>query len=204
MSSNDNSWKELALPDLFRRLQNIIRPGYVSAVDYAKARIRVKFSENLESNWIPWHSGRAGGTKNWDAPELGEQVVMLSPSGDTSMAIALVGIFSNDNPANGDSADVFRKTFKDGTVIEYDCAAHAMKAKIASNGTAEIEAPGGLAIKGDVSIDGNVSISKQLDVREDITSMGEVTAMKAGAPVNETTHKHTHPYGPTDSPIPGT
>jgi phage baseplate assembly protein V len=203
MSGTDEGWEELALPDMQRRVQNMLRPGEVSQVDYAKARIRVKHGD-LESNWIPWATGRAGKNKFWSPPEIGEQVLLLSPGGDMSRAIALPGIYSDSNPANGDNGNLFRMTFENGTVIEYDREGNALKAVLKSGGTAVIEATGGITLKGDVTIEGNVDISKALNVQEDIQAMGEVTSFNAGAPINETTHIHPHPLGPTSSPTPGT
>jgi len=204
MSATDEGWEALAIPDMLRRLLNIVRPGEVSKVDYAKARIRVKHGD-LESNWIPWATGRAGGNKIWSPPEVGEQVLMLSPGGDMSRAIAVVGIFSDDNEANGDSGDLFRMTFKNGTVIEYDREANELKATLKAGGKATIEASGGITLKGDITLDGSITLTGDIDLNGALTAQGNVISLGTGAPVTLSTHMHpTAAVGPPSPPTPGT
>lgn len=206
MSATDEGWEALAFPDMLRRLMNVVRPGEVSKVDYAKARIRVKHGD-LESNWIPWATGRAGGNKIWSPPEIGEQVLMLSPGGDMSRAIAVVGIFSDDNEANGDSGDLFRATFKNGTVIEYDREANELKATLKAGGKATIEASGGITLKGDITLDGGITLTGDITLNGDLLAQGNVTSLGAGAPVTLSTHLHSGVLsgpGVTATPVPGT
>ena len=214
MSATNEGWKELAIPDMLRRVLNIVRPGEVSKVDYKKARIRVKHGD-LESNWIPWAAGRAGGNKIWSPPEVGEQVLMLAPGGDTSRAIALVGIFSDDNPANGDDGNLFRMTFKNGTVIEYDRDKNELNAKLKSGGKATIvadggmtiDASGGLTIKGDITLTGGITMTGDVLMNGNLLAQGHVTSLGVGAPVTLSTHLHTGVVpGPGDTllPKPGT
>lgn len=191
MSATDEGWEELALPDLIRRLQNVVRPGVVYEVDYAKARIKVKLGKEWISNWIPWGTARAGKNKDWCPPEIGEQVFILSPGGDTSRAVAITSIFSDENPGNANSGDIYRKTFENGTVIEYDRAGNSLKAVLKSGGTATIEATGGITLKGDVTIQGNVTTSGDVRLNGDMLAQGEVTTLRAGAPINLSTHIHT-------------
>ncbi|WP_296811303.1 hypothetical protein, partial [Thiocapsa sp.] len=44
----------------------------------------------------------------------------------------------------GTSPDLHRTIYADGAVIEYDRAAHALKATLPGGGTAEVTAPGGI------------------------------------------------------------
>lgn len=103
-----------------RRISNAIRYGVVKEADYEKALIRVELQDGeLLSDWIPWVTLRAGGDQFWWAPEVGEVMLLLAPSGELANAVALPAAFSNENQ-NGDRATVQRQTFEDGTVIEYD------------------------------------------------------------------------------------
>ncbi|MDQ7987287.1 phage baseplate assembly protein V [Pseudomonas sp. G34] len=114
---------------LARLIENLVRFGTIAEVDEPKARVRVKSGELL-TTWLPWLALRAGADRQWNPPTEGEQVVLLSPSGLLAQGIALTGLFSEANPANGDRAGLHRTTYRDGAVIEYDSVAHLLTATI--------------------------------------------------------------------------
>ena len=124
-----------------RRISNLIRYGVVKEADYEKALIRVELQDGeLLTDWIPWVTLRAGGDQFWWAPEVGEVMLLLAPSGELANAVALPAAFSNSNQ-NGDRATVQRQTFEDGTVIEYDREASTYTIDAtASSGTVIIKA----------------------------------------------------------------
>ena len=100
------------------------------AVDHAKARVRIKSGE-IETAWLPWSTGRASGAKRrWDPPEVGEQVVVLSPTGDMRQGLVLTGVFQQSAGAPSASADKDTTVYGDGTVIEYDRASHTLRADL--------------------------------------------------------------------------
>lgn len=138
--------------DSLRLLHNLIRLGTIAEVDAAAARVRVQSGDNL-TDWRPWLSARAGDSSEWNPPSVGEQVLLLSPSGDLAQAIVLTGIYSDANPAPADSETLWRRTFPDGTTITYDHAASHLN--IAVRGDAE------LSITGDatVSVSGSAAIT---------------------------------------------
>jgi phage baseplate assembly protein V len=124
--------------EIERRLSNVVRPGTVLEADYEKARIRVALGRN-KTAWLPWMTSRAGNDRTWHAPEVGEQVLVISPSGELSQGYVMPGgIYKNDFPANGDSETVSRTTYGDGAVIEYDREAHAYAATIPAGGSATV------------------------------------------------------------------
>jgi phage baseplate assembly protein V len=127
------------LGELERRLANVTRAGTILEADYAKARVRVKLGKNTTA-WLPWVSSRAGGDKTWHAPEVGEQVLVLSPAGDLCAGFVLGGVYKQDRPANADAATVSRTTYADGAVVEYDRAAHAYAISIPAGGKATVKA----------------------------------------------------------------
>ena len=116
--------------ELSRLVANLIRIGTVSDVDYAKARIRVQIAE-IRTDWVPWIEARAGTDVSWWAPEPGEQVMVLSPGGDTAQAVALPALFRAAAPPPADTADKRRVTFADGASVEYDRAAHVLTIALA-------------------------------------------------------------------------
>lgn len=133
MTARTEGIHELALPDLERRQANAIRMGTVLAVDYAAARVRIK-SGDIETAWLPWSTGRASGAKRrWDPPEVDEQVVVLSPTGDMRQGVVLTGVFQDAAGAPSASGDKDTTVYGDGTVIEYDRASHTLLADLGAS-----------------------------------------------------------------------
>lgn len=147
--------------DHSRRMSNVARYGTVAEADYTGATagfpaIRVQLQDGeILTDWVPWFSPRAGKDRVWDPPEVGEVVMMLAPSGELANGVAIPGLFSNGN-ANGDRAGLQRRTYDDGTVVEYDRQAHKLTIDAtASNGqvvvkgqTIQVEASGAVTVKG--------------------------------------------------------
>jgi phage baseplate assembly protein V len=130
-----------------RRISNVVRYGTVKEADYKKALIRVELQAGeLVTDWIPWVTLRAGKDKFWWAPEVGEVMLVLAPSGELANAVALPAAFSNENQ-NADRETIQRQTFDDGTVIEYDREAHKLKMDV--KGDVEIKATGNVTIIGE-------------------------------------------------------
>lgn len=145
--------------DHARRLANIARYGTVSEADYTGETagfpaIRVALQDGeILTDWMPWFTPRAGKDRVWDPPEVGEVVMILAPSGELANGVAIPGLFSDGN-ANGDRAGLERRTYDDGTVVEYDRETHTLMLdvkgdiKIKATGDIEIEADGNLKLVG--------------------------------------------------------
>ena len=117
--------------DLLRRLENMIRIGTIIDVDLSGEipLYRVKTGE-LETDWIAATVRRAGTAKTSHAYTVGEQVVMLSPSGDLGAALISHALNSDANPAPDNHATRDRVKYPDGAVIEYDPETHQLKADV--------------------------------------------------------------------------
>lgn len=105
--------------DLARLLRNLIRTGIVIDVDTARALCRVE-TGGITTDWLHWLTPRAGRSRTWWAPSVGEQVLMLAMGGELDTAFVLPGIYSDDYPAPSASADALHISFPDGAVIEYE------------------------------------------------------------------------------------
>ena len=92
------------LVEVDRRLANIVTLGSIAAVDVANAVAQVQIGGIL-TDWLPWLTARAGNDITWWAPEVGEQVVILSPSGDLAQGVVLPGLYQTAHPAPSNSAD---------------------------------------------------------------------------------------------------
>ncbi|WP_448684306.1 phage baseplate assembly protein V [Enterobacter cloacae] len=112
--NNLNSLQEIA-----RAIRNIIRTGIVTDVDLDEGLCRVQ-TGGIETTWLNWLTSRAGRSRVWWAPSVGEQVLLLAIGGELDTAFVLPGIFSDDHPAPSASPDAFHVSFPDGAVIEYD------------------------------------------------------------------------------------
>ena len=115
----------LELADLARRLTNILRPGTVEAIDHAAARVRIR-SGDILTDWLPWLTARAGATATWSPPPVGEQVLLLAPSGNLAAAIVLPALYADAHPAPSTSPNEHVMEFPDGAVITYNHAAGAL------------------------------------------------------------------------------
>ncbi|HDR2703969.1 TPA: phage baseplate assembly protein V [Enterobacter roggenkampii] len=115
------------LAEIQRLLRNLIRIGTVSAVNLDDGLCRVDTGKNT-TGWLHWLSARAGKTRSWNAPSVGEQVLILCLGGELDTGFVLPGIFSDDNPAPSASADALHWSFPDGAVIEYEPETGALSA----------------------------------------------------------------------------
>lgn len=161
---------EFEFSDLERRLALLIRYGTVQEADYAAARVRVAMGGAV-SHWLPWITLRAGGDRSWWAPEPGEQVLVLSPSGETAQGVVLGSIFRAAHPAPAASPDVDRRVYADGAVVEYDREAHRLHALIP--GDVILEASKGVNVKAGGSVVVNAGASAEITAPRIVLS-GEI------------------------------
>ena len=111
--------------ELARALRNMVRTGFVVETDLNAGRCRVQ-TGGIYTDWLQWLTQRAGRSRTWWAPSIGEQVLILAVGGELDTAFVLPGIFSDDNPAPSASADALHMAFPDGAVIEYEPATSAL------------------------------------------------------------------------------
>ncbi|MCS2172361.1 phage baseplate assembly protein V [Scandinavium sp. TWS1a] len=108
-----------SIQDIARAIRNLIRTGVVTAVDLDEGLCRVQ-TGGIQTTWLNWLTSRAGRSRTWWAPSVGEQVLILAVGGELDTAFVLPAIFSDDHPAPSVSADAFHIAFPDGAVIEYE------------------------------------------------------------------------------------
>lgn len=126
------------ITDLHRRVANLIRIGTIAEADHAASRARVAIGPLL-TDWRPWITQRAGQDVAHWVPEVGEQVVVLSPSGDLAQGVILPALHQAAVPDPASRPDIRRERYADGTDIAYDRAAHRLTIDLsAAGGTVEI------------------------------------------------------------------
>ncbi|NHB88866.1 phage baseplate assembly protein V [Photorhabdus tasmaniensis] len=85
------------LTELLRLLRNLIRTGVVTEVDTQRGVCRIA-TGNLETDWRPWLTMRAGNSRTWWAPSRGEQVLLLSVGGELTTSFVLPAVYSDQFP----------------------------------------------------------------------------------------------------------
>ena len=146
-----------ALSDLAKRLSNIIRIGTIFEINVQIAKARVKIGE-LETDFLPWANANSGSNNSWNPPEIDEQVIVLSPSGDLSQAVILPSIYKN-NASNSDQ-NIKSITYQDGSKISFNV----------SSGTLDLDLKGDVIIKvvGNANIEGdNINITASSNITLD-------------------------------------
>ncbi len=143
--------------DILRLIRNLIRIGVVTAVDANKG-CRVQTGD-LETDWLNWLTLRAGNTHTMNAPNVGEQVLILAIGGELTTAFVLTGIFSDECSEPTDSLTADHRTYSDGAVIEYEPASGQLKATGIK--TAIIDASDQISATTQVVI---VNAAKQIDL----------------------------------------
>lgn len=109
------------LTEIMRLITNLIRTGTVTEVDRENWLCRVKTGD-LETNWINWLTCRAGKSRTWWKPSVGEQVVLFSLGGNLETAFALPAIYSSQFEPPSDSVNASVTQYPDGGWFEYEPA----------------------------------------------------------------------------------
>lgn len=125
--------ESFSFSELDRKLANLIRVGTVKEADYKKARVRIQIGKIL-TDWLPWVTSRAGQDRNWSAPSVGEQVVLLSPSGEMAQGVVIPAIYQNKHPAPSDKETDVAFVFQDGSKAIYDKKEHHLSIFLITEG----------------------------------------------------------------------
>lgn len=100
---------ERRIAEIERRGRNRKRTGVVSEVDTKKGVARVKIMDGERgpylSPWMPWKEIASGGIKSHIPPTVGEQVDVVSESGDLTDAVIDMSTPSDANPRPHDGPD---------------------------------------------------------------------------------------------------
>lgn len=157
--------------ELNRKIANIIKQGVIAESDPARALVRVQHGE-LTSDWLPYFVPFAGGVSVHRPPSVGENCIILSPSGETANGMVLCGMASASFPSPAQSADETVVKFPDGAIINYNHSAGQMTLKAVAKLT--IDAPDTL-ITGNVVIQEMATINGPLTYTSGISGDGDAT-----------------------------
>lgn len=121
------------LAEIDRRLANVFRIGTIAALDATNALVQVDLGD-ITTDWLPWGTGRAGSTRKWSAPSVGEQVMVFSPSGELAAGIVGPSIFQDAHPAPSNNPNVDNVTFADGSSVNYDAGSNTLTVNVSGAG----------------------------------------------------------------------
>lgn len=97
------------IQEIERRFENRERTGTIAEIDAKKGLARVKLGEDEQgkpylSPWVPWKETAMGAIKTHFPPSVGEQVKIVSESGDMTDAVIDTSLPSSANPRPHDQA----------------------------------------------------------------------------------------------------
>ncbi|MFM2477320.1 phage baseplate assembly protein V [Celerinatantimonas sp. MCCC 1A17872] len=166
----------MTIAEINRRLDNLIRIGVISELDYSRAEFpcaRVSCGELL-THWLPLATVRAGSDGEHDPHEVGEQVIVLCPGGTLEQGVIIASLFSTNRPSPSTATTTHRRQYRDGAVIDYDTANHQLTATLPAGGKVTATASGGFTLIGDVKIVGNTAITGNLNAEGEMQSQGVI------------------------------
>jgi len=143
------------LTELARRLErleavvaNLNRVGVVTAVDQARARVRVRFDEadGVVSYWLPVGQAKTKGDREYWLPDVGTEVFCGFLSNGLEAGAVLRALYSTQDPPPVQDKDKWRMEWSDGSYFEYDRRTHKLLWHIA--GEVELKATGSFTING--------------------------------------------------------
>lgn len=146
--------------ELHRRLENLIRFGTIKAIYPGQPFTTVTVTIGaITTAKLRFLTLRAGKTKTWDPPSVGEEVMVISPSGVLEMGVAIAGLNNQDNPSPSKDMNKTIRIFEDGCIFTYDVSNHELTAILPPGGKATLTADGGVTVNGDTTINGNVQVN---------------------------------------------
>ena len=186
---NDNRGKQMSFnfSELDRRLHNLIRLGTIKGADYKNAKVRVEIGE-LVTDWLPWLTAIAGNDRNWSAPSIGEQVVVLSPSGEMAQGVVLSALYQQKYPPPTDNEKEHIVIFEDGAEVKYNKENNLLKFKIPKKGKIFLKVGSGLIGVSDSNITAKIASSSiELNGTEIKAEIGSSTLTLTGESIKMNT-----------------
>ena len=156
-------------PEISRAIAEIARIGTVCELEEGKSLVKIDLGDGLVSDLVPLMQISSPSVAMWVKPEIGEQVLLISPNGTAGKGIALRGIYNiqrlEPNDAKGNIAII---DFKDGLQIKYDGEKLTIKnsnsvelrsseLKIECSGNVELKAPTVKVNSTDISLGENAA-----------------------------------------------
>lgn len=147
-----------------RRLHNLATIGTVFAVNPDDCTMRLQVGDN-QTDWLPIPTFAAGAISAWRCPSIGEQFLLISPSGDLSNAIPTVCLYSDLLPSPSKDSNELRIRYNDNDFLSINIADSTLTLHI---GSTHIESDL-VNIMGNLHVNGTITADK--DVKADNISL---------------------------------
>lgn len=177
-----------------RRIRNGLRIGIVQEADYSGKIPRYRVQEladeqsTLTTGWVHALNVRAGGDREADFYEIGEQVGFMMIAGSDTYGYIIGSMPQDKYPSPEDTAERHARHYKDGAIIRYDREKHHYEINLPPDATVDIIATGGVFIdaeKGGLEVD-----AKTGGVSVDATNGGvEIDAKSGGVSIDASSGK---------------
>ncbi len=89
----------MAAAEADRRIANLVGIGVVTSVNAGAARARVQLGD-IQTPDLPVAQLRAGALSFWWMPGVGEQVLVVAPSGDLARGVIVASVFAGNAPSS--------------------------------------------------------------------------------------------------------
>lgn len=142
-----------------RQIANLIKQGNIMEVDSTLCRVRVAHGA-LQTDWLPYFVPFAGGVSVHRPPSVGENCIVLSPSGEVANGVVLCGLMSSQFASPSQSSDDTTIQFPDGAVITYNHVSGSLKiggVKSVTIDSPKSEFTGAVLVKGSLTYQGGLS-----------------------------------------------
>ncbi len=162
-----------ALAEADRRIANIVRVGRGATVDPATATAIVDFG-SFSSPPLPVSQLRAGGMQFWWMPTVGEQVIVISESGEIAQGCIAASIYAGNAPSS------------DAAVPQINLAGGEMIIDGTLNVTVDVNVEGNVQVGGDIHVSGDIHVGGAVHVDGAVLANGDVSAK--GVSLSDHTH----------------
>lgn len=139
-----------------RRLHNIATIGTVFDVNPDDQTMRLDVGDN-QTDWLPIPALAAGQVRVWRCPSVGEQFLLVSPSGELANAIPVLSLYSNQHPSPSNDPNEIRVRYNDTDFLSVNTQDSQLMLKINDVilDVSEATITGNLKVNGSIHSDGD-------------------------------------------------
>lgn len=172
-----------------RRLHNIATIGTVTHIDADSALMRLSVGDNA-TDWLSIPAIAAGQISVWRCPSVGEQYLLVSPSGELANAIPVISLYSDNHPSPSTDPNEIRIRYNDTDfcsidVINSQLTMHISEITNQAATSIVLDTPTA-TVTGNLQVNGGIQVKGDINCDSAITAADEVTA--GGIKLT----KHTH------------
>jgi len=158
-----------------RRLHNIATIGTVTHIDADRALMRLSVGDN-ETDWLSIPTVAAGKVSVWRCPSIGEQFLLVSPSGELANAIPVMSLYSDHNPSPSVNPNEIRIRYNDTDFCSIDVVKSQLTmhiSKVTSQAATSMVFDTPIAsVTGDLKVEGSIDCAKSITAADEVTASG--------------------------------